>query len=293
MQTPLKVHTYSIVAYDPDENCWGVAVASKFLAVGALVPYAKAEVGAIATQSSVNAAYGMRGLELLEKGYEASEVLDSLIKEDTSSFDRQVGIIDKWGNAANFTGSRCSHWAGGLHEKNLTVQGNLLVDDYTLLSMVKAYKTATGKLELKLHAALLAGERAGGDKRGKQSASMLVVKQGGSYGGRSDRYLDLRVDNHPEPVTELGELLKLHHIFLGSSDADERINIDSKLTREFQALLIKLGYYSGPVNGEWDKPTQEALFNFIDMENLEQRVDISKRVIDRPALDYIKLNFMK
>jgi uncharacterized Ntn-hydrolase superfamily protein len=291
MNTHPKVYTFSIVAYDPKNKCWGVAAASKFLAVGALVPFAKAEVGAIATQSSVNTAYGVRGLELLAKGFKASKVLEILLKEDKLNSDRQVGIVDRWGNIANYTGSECSPWAGGMQGKHLTAQGNLLGSKNTLTAMVGSFEKTTGRLEQRLYAALVAGERAGGDKRGKQSASLLVVKHGGSYGGHSDRYLDLRVDNHPEPVEELGELLKLHHIFLGSSDDDEKISFDNKLIKEFQELLKKLGYYSGPVSGDWDQATQTAILRFADIENLEQRVDINKRCIDWPALEYIRLNF--
>lgn len=291
MKVLLKVNTFSIVAFDPTDQCWGVAVASKFLAVGALVPYAKANVGAIATQSSVNTSYGTNGLELLSKGYTAPKVLTLLLKQDKMHDDRQVGIIDRWGNVANFTGDNCSQWAGGIRGTNISAQGNLLYGKKTLSKMVQAFRNEDGKLERKLYAALVAGELAGGDKRGKQSASMLVVKEGGSYGGHSDRYLDLRVDNNPDPIGELGKLLDLHRIFLGSSKSDEKIEIDDKLTLEFQNLLRRIGYYWGPLNGEWNKATKEAFYRFLDTENLEQRVDIDMRIIDLPALQYIRSNF--
>lgn len=285
------VHTFSIVAYDSEFECWGVAAASKFLAVGALVPYAKAEVGAIATQSSVNSLYGEMGLDLLRKGFKAKEVLEIILNGDMDVTDRQVGIVDKWGNAANFTGDKCSSWAGGIIGKNYSVQGNLLFGEETVHAIAKTYEETIGKLEIRLYKALKAGEDAGGDKRGKQSACMVVVKKEGGYGGYSDRYLDLRVDNHSDPLEELRKLLDLHEIFLGYSDKNDKIFMNNKITKEIQCMLSNLGYYKGPNDGLWNKSTEIAFLAFCDNENLEQRIDISNRIIDKPALEYIKKNF--
>lgn len=291
MAVTITVKTFSIVAYEPQENSWGIAVASKFLAVGSIVPYAKANVGAIATQSAANLLYGERGLELMKQGFRASDTLAKLLGEDKTIEDRQVGIVDANGNAASFTGQKCSSWAGGLTGDHYAIQGNMLASEEVIMSMEAAFRTIDGELSDKLFAALAAGDLAGGDRRGKQSAAILVVKLQGSYGGYTDRYVDLRVDNHPEPVKELGELLRLHRIFLGSSSREEKIKIEGELIKEFQVLLKRLGYYTGEVNSIWDRQTKEAFANFIDVENLERRVDIDKAVIASPALDYIHHRF--
>jgi uncharacterized Ntn-hydrolase superfamily protein len=286
-----QVNTFSIVAHDPQEDSWGVAVASKFLAVGAIVPYAKAGIGAIATQSNPNLSYGEQGLRMMAEGSSASETLAELVERDQEQEDRQVGIVDAAGEVATFTGKDCSDWAGGYTGDRYAVQGNLLTDEHTLEAMVDAFENGTGELGDRLYTALLAGEREGGDRRGKQSACLIVVKPRGSYGGFTDRYIDLRVDNHPEPVVELGDLLRLHHLFLGRSKPSEKIRIDSAMVKELQILLTRLGYYDRQINGKWDSATQEAFAGFIDMENLEQRVDVSHGLIDPPALDYIRERF--
>ena len=287
-----RAATFSIVAYSSRESSWGVAVASKYLAVGAVVPYAWSNVGAIAIQSVPNLSYVETAFESLSTGVDATTTLAKLIESDPEPDDRQVGIIDKNGKAASFTGKGCSSWAGGLAGDGYTVQGNLLVSEETVSAMASAFETSDGELADRLYKALLAGDRAGGDKRGKQSAAVLVVKPKGSFGGYNDKYIDLRVDNHPQPVEELGELLRLHHIFLGSTDPEEKIKIDKRLTIEFQSLLQRLGLYDGDTNGNWDTLTQEAFFQFADLENLEERVDVRNALIDPPALDYIRERFL-
>jgi uncharacterized Ntn-hydrolase superfamily protein len=202
-------NTFSIVAYDPDAREWGVAVASKYLAVGAAVPFARAGVGAVATQSAVNVSYGPRGLELLEKGMSPEEVLRTLTEEDRGKESRQVGVIDAKGNAANFTGKGCIAWAGGRSGKNYSCQGNLLAGEKVVEAMAEAFENSKGPLAWRLMAAMEAGEKAGGDKRGKQSAAILIVRDRGGPGGLSDRYLDLRVDDHKEPLEELARILSL------------------------------------------------------------------------------------
>jgi uncharacterized Ntn-hydrolase superfamily protein len=287
-----QIHTFSIVAHDAQENSWGVAVASKFLAVGATVPYAKAGIGAIATQSAANLSYGEQGLHLMALGLSASETLKELLKSDEEPEERQVGIVDSKGEAATYSGKDCSSWAGGVTGKGYAIQGNILVGAQTIHAMAEAFEQATGELADRLFKALLIGDRTGGDRRGKQSASLLVVKPKGSYGGFNDRYIDLRVDNHPEPVEELGTLLQLHHIFLGSSKEHEKVKIDALLTQELQKLVKRLGYYDGEVDGIWNAATQRAFFTFIDIENLEQRVDVANGLIDPPALNYIRSQFL-
>lgn len=204
---PPRVSTYSIVAYDPERKEWGIGVASKFLAVGAVVPWAKAEVGAVATQSSANTTYGPRGLEMLAQGKSAAEVIKALTEEDKQKAVRQVGIVDRQGEAANFTGDKCNAWAGGKSGKHYTCQGNLLAGEQVVEAMAKGFEEAKGPLAWRILAAMEGAEKAGGDKRGKQSAAILVVRDRGGYGGFNDRMVDFRVDDHADPVPELARIL--------------------------------------------------------------------------------------
>jgi uncharacterized Ntn-hydrolase superfamily protein len=204
---PDLASTFSIVAYDPDRKEWGIAVASKYLAVGSAVPWAKAKVGAVATQSFVNVTYGERGLELLAKGKNAEEVIKILTEEDKKKEMRQVGVVDAEGNVATFTGEKCLAWAGGKTGKHYACQGNILAGEKVIDEMAKAFEESKGILALRLMAALEAGDKAGGDKRGKQSAALLVVREKGGPNGLGDRLFDFRVDDHKEPVPELARIL--------------------------------------------------------------------------------------
>jgi len=203
------VHTFSICAYDPDAKEWGVAVASKYLAVGAVVPWAKAGVGAVATQSYANVSYGPRGLDLIAQGKSAAEALKAVTDDDKDKALRQVGMVDAQGGAANFTGDKCNPWAGGKSGKNYTCQGNLLAGEQVIDAMAKAFEETKGPLAWRLMAALEAGDQAGGDKRGKQSAALLVVRAKGGPGGLNDRAIDYRVDDHKDPVPELARILAI------------------------------------------------------------------------------------
>jgi uncharacterized Ntn-hydrolase superfamily protein len=202
------INTFSIIAYDPETKEWGVGVASRVLAVGAVVPWAKAGVGAIATQSYANVSYGPKGLELLEKGKSAEEAIKLLTDADEGKDRRQVGIIDAKGEPATFTGGKCMAWAGGKTGRNYTCQGNILAGEAVVNDMAKAFEETTGPLAWRIHAALEAADKAGGDKRGKQSAAIYIVKEKGGYAGLNDRYIDLRVDDHEKPIQELGRLLE-------------------------------------------------------------------------------------
>jgi uncharacterized Ntn-hydrolase superfamily protein len=204
---PDVANTFSIVGYDAEKKEWGVAVASRYLAVGAVVPWAKAGVGAVATQAALNITYGPRGLELLAQGKTAEETIKALTDEDKGKAIRQVGVIDGKGTPATYTGERCGTWAGGKTGKDYACQGNLLTGEDVVGAMAKAYEEAKGPLGWRLMAALEAGEKAGGDKRGKQSAAILVVRDGFGPNGFSDRYLDFRVDDHETPVQELARIL--------------------------------------------------------------------------------------
>ena len=204
------VSTFSIVGYDPSNGDLGIAVQSKFFAVGAVVPWAEAGVGAIATQSWANTTYGPRGLELLKIGLTAKQTLDHLIKDDSGKKTRQVGIVDANGDVANYTGEECHNWAGATSEKNYTAQGNILAGEDVVMAMGTAFEETEGELANKLMAALFAGQEKGGDKRGQQSAALLVVRKNGGYGGFNDRYIDLRVDDAEKPIEELQRLLEIH-----------------------------------------------------------------------------------
>ncbi|MBN1505075.1 MAG: DUF1028 domain-containing protein [Candidatus Eisenbacteria bacterium] len=217
--TPEPIATFSIVGYDPETGELGVAVESKFFAVGAVVPWARAEVGAIATQAFGNTTYGPRGLELLSLGLKPEQVVELLTSTDEDRERRQLGIVDAAGNSATYTGNSCNVWAGGRTGKNYTAQGNILVSQQVVDAMCKAFEETSGDLSEKLWAALDAGQKAGGDSRGQQSAALLVVKKGGGYAGFNDRYIDLRVDDHPEPIKELGRLLKIQHAMSKMNEA--------------------------------------------------------------------------
>ena len=204
------VATFSIVAYDPDTQELGVAVESRFIAVGAVVPWAKAGVGAVATQSYANTTFGPAGLERLAKGGVPEEILEALLADDDGRDQRQVGIVDAKGRAATRTGKKCLAWAGGVTGPNFAVQGNILTGEGVVTAMAAAFLETKGELADRLLAALQAGQEAGGDKRGKQSAALLVVREGWGYGGFNDRYRDLRVDDHEDPIPELKRIHELH-----------------------------------------------------------------------------------
>lgn len=199
--------TYSIVAYDAKTGDLGVAVQSAFLAVGAVAPFAIAGVGAIATQSYANTTYGPKGLTLLQQGVPVEQIIERLTKDDDRAELRQVGIVNAQGEAAAFTGEACHEWAGHIVGDNFSCQGNILVDEKTLQAMADTFAKESGPLTRRLVQALAAGQAAGGDRRGQQSAALLVVREKGGYGGLNDRYCDLRVDDHPRPVEELQRLL--------------------------------------------------------------------------------------
>src|SRR5262245_57875905 len=206
---PEPVNTFSIVAYDPDKKEWGVGVASKFLAVGSVVPWAKAGVGAVATQSFANTTYGPKGLELMAEGKSAEEVAKLLTDADTGKDQRQLGLIDAKGESATFTGEKCMAWAGGKAGKHYACQGNILAGEAVVNDMAKAFEEPKGPLAWRIMAALEAADKAGGDKRGKQSAALLVVREKAGYAGYNDRMIDFRVDDHAAPIPELARILAL------------------------------------------------------------------------------------
>jgi uncharacterized Ntn-hydrolase superfamily protein len=287
--------TFSIAAYSPKEAAWGVAVASKFLAAASVVSWARAGAGAVATQALTRVSFGPQGLDLMANGTSAEEALAKLLAADKDAEDRQVGMVDARGNAVAHTGADCFEYAGHLVGEGFTCQGNILAGRNVLEAMAAAFRVAEGELADRLVAALLAGDRAGGDRRGRQSAGVLVVKAGAGYGGDNDRYLDLRVDDHNDPVTRLAEILSLHHLYFGKTSAANCLPIDTGLATELQAILTRTGHYQGPVNGAWDTASREAFWVLVSMENLEERWSLDEHpdLIDPAVLAFIRQRFGK
>jgi uncharacterized Ntn-hydrolase superfamily protein len=263
--------TFSIVAADPDVGDWGIAVASRFPCVGAVVPWAKAGVGAVATQSWANTALGPEGLGLMGEGAAAEEALRRLLDEDEGREDRQVGFVDAAGRAATFTGSRCMAWAGGATGPGFAAQGNILVGEPVVAELARAYAATEGDLCDRLLAALLAGDAAGGDRRGRQSAALLVVREGGGYEGRNDRYIDLRVDDHPQAPNELARLFEVWDTTMLIRN-DPLLAADPGLVADIQRRLAVLGKYAGEPSGVYDDPTRKALAGWAGEHNLEGRL---------------------
>ena len=282
----IKIATFSLAGFDPEVGELGIVVQSKFLAAGAIVPHIKAGVGAVATQALANPAYGPRGLELLERGLSPQETVEQLIQEDKDSDQRQVGIIDASGRSATFTGENCLDWASGTAGENFAAQGNILVNRETVTALAETFQEKQGRLADRLLAALEAADRAGGDRRGKQSASLLVYKEKGGYGGLTDKYIDLRVDDHPEPIARLGELLELFYLYFSERDV-ELLELRGELLEEVQGLLQKMGYYQGDVSGEYSNEFAESLIRFYHQENFEERVPESQK-IPADILEYLR-----
>ncbi len=281
------VATFSIVACDLEAGEWGVAVQSKFLAVGAVVPWAQANVGAVATQAWANTSYGPEGLRLMASGLSAQEALDRLIAGDPDHAHRQVGLVDAQGRAATFTGEECMAWAGGRTGPGYACQGNILVGPETVNAMAETFEATSGTLAERLLAALAAGQRAGGDRRGQQSAALLIVKPQGGYGGFNDRYIDLRVDDHPQPIEELSRLFDLFRLYFEKPDPASLIEIQGEIARELQEKLRDLGYYHGPISGVYDEATAQALREYAGVENLEERLQ------EGPLIDPVVLSFLR
>jgi uncharacterized Ntn-hydrolase superfamily protein len=306
--------TFSLVARDPATGDLGVAVASRFLAVGSVVPHARAGTGAVATQALANVAYGPDGLALLADGIGAIDVVARLTTLDRHRDHRQVGVVDGDGGAASFTGSACSGWAGGRIGPGAAAQGNILAGPEVVEALVDAYLGASGAFADRLLVGLLAADRGGGDRRGRQSAALLVVRAGGGYMGGDDRWLDLRVDDHPDPVVELIRLRGLHRLLWEPVGETDLVPLDVALATELRELLedvrgeartgaeadeaplpaeLEALFPSGPAiaprpyPGGWDDAWQARLVGWMGMENLEGRV-VAPGWIDRATLDHLR-----
>lgn len=277
--------TFSIVAYDPREKEWGIAVQSKFLGVGAVVPFAKAGVGAVATQSYANTAYGPQALEWMAQGKSAEEAMELITKDDPDKEMRQAGLIDAAGSAATFTGSACYDWAGGVTGKHFAAQGNILVDEKTVKAMSETFEATEGSLAHRLLQALHAGQQAGGDSRGQQSAALLVVKEKGGYGGYNDRFIDLRVDDHPDPINELIRIYGLQQLYFSKAKPEKIVAVAGEVKETVIQHLKRLDYLKAdPAD---DAELHQALTAYLHTENFEER-EQEQGKIDLEVLEFMK-----
>jgi uncharacterized Ntn-hydrolase superfamily protein len=259
------VATYSIAACDLDARQWGVATQSKFLAVGFVVPWAEPQVGAIATQAYANPRYGPQGLELLRDGLSAEAVVERLTSADDGRDHRQLGVVDRKGGSASFTGKECMEWAGGRTGECYAAQGNILVSRETVDAIAETFERTRGSsLTERLLDCLDAAQAAGGDRRGQQSAAVLVVEKDGGYAGLTDTIVDLRVDDHERPLEELRRLYGLHQAIFGETPREEWLTVDAELARELRERLARLGY---------EGDLEQAFNRWAGNENLEERVD--------------------
>ena len=273
MGEPPLVSTYSIAACDLERGQWGVAVQSKFLAVGSVVPWAQPEVGAVATQAYANPRYGPDGLALLRQGLPAEVVVRRLTDADEGRNERQLGIVDSDGRAATYTGSACLDWAGGRSGECYAAQGNILVSAATVDALAETFEAAQGTLAERLLEALAAAQDAGGDSRGQQSAALLVVERDGGYAGLTDTLVDLRIDDHARPIEELQRLLGLHELLFGKTPPAQLIKADDALRAELRDRLDRLGF--------------QRLEDWASVENLEDRVD-GEELLDPVVLDALR-----
>jgi uncharacterized Ntn-hydrolase superfamily protein len=281
--------TFSLVARDPDNGDLGIIVQSKFPAVGALVPWASAGVGAVATQALANTSFGPSGLGFMLKGKSAAETLKLLLQHDDKELveHRQVGIVDGKGHAAAYTGKKCMEWAGHIVGDGYSCQGNILAGESVVQAMVQAYETGSGDLIDRLFAALKAGQAKGGDKRGMQSAAILVVRKAGGYGGGTDRYLDVRVDEHPHPIEELERIFKIYDMtLLSREDPSRLVRIQGQVALQIQEALRTLGYLRSVSKEAFTPQAAEALQQFINVNNFENKAR-TDGTIWRSVLDYL------
>ncbi len=298
----IRPRTFSIVAFDRDSGELGIAVQSKFLSVGAVVPWVRAGAGAVATQSFANTTFGPLGLTALARGDASEAVMRALLADDGGRATRQVGIVDVHGRAATFTGAECIGWAGGRTGDGYAAQGNCLAGAAVVDALAETFAAARGPLSYRLVAALAAAQAAGGDKRGQQSAALIVEKPGGGYGAFNDRYVDLRVDDHPAPIAELRRILDLHALYFFPAEPHDVIPVDGSLEAEIARALVRVGALDltaldrGSGDGgtgkagdtaAYDERVHAALVAYMHVENLENRVR-TDGAIDRQTLDYLR-----
>jgi len=298
-----RAHTYSIVAYDSATGDLGIAVQSKFPNVGGIVPWARAGVGAVATQSLSNTDYGDKGLDLIAQGATAPEAMRIVMRSDQRPSQRQVGMVDAHGNSASWTGDSTFDWAGGraggpngrtggkgqlIEGRGYAAQANIMVSDATVRNMAETFERAKGSLADRLLAALVAGQAGGGDKRGMQSAALLVVRAGAGYLGANDRYIDIRVYDAPDPIKELQRLYELHKLYFFTTDSADLISITPPVQKELEAILIEKKWLDAPQTSV-NQAFLTALANFMYWENYDVRVRMDGK-IDRVVLEDIRKN---
>ncbi|MEF8868891.1 MAG: DUF1028 domain-containing protein [Haloarculaceae archaeon] len=270
MSRPPRPSTFSIVARDPEKDAVGIAVQSKFVAVGSVVPFASAESGAVATQSFANVAYGPDGLALLREGHTAAETVETLTDADDEAETRQVGVVGQDGSVAAFTGEECFDVAGDVQGETYTVQGNILENRETLEAMAGAYETTDGGLPERLLAALHAGNEAGGDSRGEQGAAMYIAKPEGGYDGGNDRWVDVRVDDHEHPIEELERVFKLYDVtLLERAEPEDMRELEGETAAAVLGTLADLGFYDGAPGEAFGEAEREALEDFRGLNNFE------------------------
>jgi uncharacterized Ntn-hydrolase superfamily protein len=284
---PRLVHTFSIVARDPATGDLGVATASKFLAVGAVVPFAVADVGAVATQSYANTGFGPRAIEALMAGMPLDLIDAAFQATDPQIAQRQYGMVAADGSSATFTGEGCHAWAGGVAKPGLAAQGNILAGPHVIDALVAGYEGHDGPFPERLLAGLLAADRAGGDQRGKQSAALLVVRDEGGYGGLNDRYIDLRVDDDPDPVPRLQAHLALQRLYFEKPAEGDLLAIEGAVEARLLRVLGAAGERPGSA---WGAPGRAALRAVAGVENLEERLVDDDRV-DRAVLEHLERRF--
>lgn len=279
--------TFSILGFDPDNGDLGVAVASKFPNIGVVAPFARAGVGVVATQSYINTSFGPRGLDLLANGASPQQALQILVDNDPGRAARQVAILDRQGRGATFTGEECFDWNGGFAQTGCVVQGNTLAGAAVVEEMARVFGETRGALTERLIEALAAGQGAGGDRRGQQSAALLVVRDGGGYGGHDDRHCSISVYDHHQPVAELRRCYALHRLTYFRSRPEDLLALDAALARELQEILKARGFYAGELHGRFDAATAKALHDFMGWENYDERIRDDAR-IDREVLEDVR-----
>ncbi len=268
----VRFGTFSIVAHDRDRGTWGVAVQSRFISVGAVVPWAQAKVGAVATQALANVRYGPEGLALLQQGESAEEVVRRLTAADPKRDHRQFGVVDSKGRAAAFTGTSCLEWAGHEVGDGFACQGNILFGPAVVRAMARSFEATPGDLPERLLAALAAGQREGGDRRGMQSAALLIVRAEGGYDQASDRWVDIRVDDHPSPIEELKRIFQVYDLtLLTREDPATLVPLAGEVAVATQHDLSVLGFYTGRLTGSWDAATGTAFDRFLNVHNFENK----------------------
>ena len=284
------ITTYSIVGYDPAEQAWGIAIASRFLAVGARTCWGEPDAGVVAIQAYANTGNGKEGVALLQQGVTAKAVIAQLMAKDPYRHLRQIAVIDWLGNVATYTGEGCSDWAGGFARAHCAAQGNMLVNGEGCQAMVEHFERSTGSLERRLVDALTLGESVGGDMRGRQAAALYTVRRppAEAYDVFTEPVLSLRVDDHPDPCSELARLVDLYELVYFPTSGSEQVEMTKEIVLRYQRVLARRGYYSGALHGKLDEGTGAALRTLARTENFRKRLPAESPWLDRRLLEHLE-----